>query len=293
MNGEPHLVVVTGMSGAGRSTCLKLLEDLGFEALDNLPLPLMERLLRDGDAIEGDLAIGVDTRTRAFEPARLIALVEGLRAASGYQAELVFFTCDDEVLQRRYTETRRRHPLAADRPVADGIARERTLLAPLQDAADRLIDTTACTIPELRRRLDGLYGDGGRQLVVGLVSFAYRRGLPREADLVFDVRFLQNPHYIDGLRPLTGLDPDVQRHIAADPGFAPFVERLDALLQPLLPRYAAEGKSYLTIAFGCSGGRHRSVYLAELFAERLGAAGWEVGVRHREAGEAIALGAAP
>ncbi len=293
MSRDPRLVVVTGMSGAGRSTCLKILEDLGFEALDNLPLPLMERLLRDGEAIEGDLAIGVDTRTRAFAPARLIALVEALRAASGYRAELVFFTCDDEVLQRRYTETRRRHPLASDRPVADGIARERTLLAPLQDAADRVVDTTTCAIPELRRRLDGLYGGGGRRLVVGLVSFAYRRGLPREADLVFDVRFLQNPHYIEGLRPLTGLDPDVQRHIAADPGFAPFVERLDALLLPLLKHYAAEGKSYLTIAFGCSGGRHRSVYLAELFAERLGAAGWDVGVHHRETGEAIALGAAP
>ncbi|MCB1884602.1 MAG: RNase adapter RapZ [Geminicoccaceae bacterium] len=292
MTGE-RLLIVTGMSGAGRSTCLKMLEDQGFEAFDNLPLPLMERLLHPEEGFGGDLAIGIDSRTRAFDPLRLIAFVERMKATRPFSTGLVFFECDDEVLQQRFTETRRRHPLATDRPVADGIARERALMAPLRDAADCLIDTSRTTLPDLRRRLGGLF-DPGRQgrLTVSVLSFAYRQGLPREADLVFDARFLRNPHYVDELRPLTGLDPKVQQHIAADPDFTRFAEGVRDLLLPLLPRYLQEGKSYLTIAFGCTGGRHRSVFLAEWLALRLRREGWEAAATHRELGPAAARGTA-
>lgn len=280
-----RLVIVTGMSGAGRTTCLKFLEDQGFEAIDNLPIPLIERFVRLEEGLERDLAIGLDSRTRAFDPIRLGDLVARLgRANSAVAVSLVFFDCDDEALQQRFTETRRRHPLAADRPVQDGIAAERALLGPLKAASDIVIDTTQLALPELKRLLVGHFGTGqqGGGLTVSCVSFAYRRGLPREADLVFDVRFLENPHYVPALKPLTGLDPMVQAHVQADPGFAGFEAGLLALLLPLLPRYRAEGKSYLTLAVGCTGGQHRSVFVAERLARALREAGYEVSTTHRE-----------
>ncbi len=280
-----RLVIVTGMAGAGRTSALKILEDQGFEAIDNLPIPLIERFVRLEDGLERDLAIGIDSRTRAFDPRRLARLVERLgRANSRVAVVLLFCDCDDEVLQRRFTETRRRHPLAADRPVGDGIAAERALLAPLRAAAGLVIDTTQLSLPELHRLLAGRFREAldPPGLTVSLVSFAYRRGLPREADLVFDVRFLQNPHYVRTLRPLTGLDPAVQAHIRNDAGFAAFMERLEDLLIPLLPRYSAEGKSYLTIAIGCTGGQHRSVFVATLLADTLRRTGYEVSTFHRE-----------
>lgn len=289
-----RLVIVTGMAGAGRTTVLKMLEDQGFEAIDNLPIPLIERFVRLEEGLERDLAIGIDSRTRAFDPRRLAQLVERLaRASPRVAVVLLFCDCDDEVLQRRFTETRRRHPLAADRPVRDGIAAERTLLAPLRAAAGLVLDTTQLSLPELHRLLAGHFHQAldAPGLNVSIVSFAYRRGLPREADLVFDVRFLQNPHYVAALKPLTGLDPPVQAHIRADPGFGPFMARLEALLAPLLPRYRAEGKSYLTIGIGCTGGQHRSVFVATLLAETLRRAGYEVSTSHRELaalGEALA-----
>lgn len=280
-----RLVIVTGMSGAGRTTALKFLEDLDFEAIDNLPIPLIERFVRLEEGLERDLAIGIDSRTRAFDPLRLAGLVERLDEASAeVVVSLLFFDCDDEVLQRRYTETRRRHPLAADRPVQDGIAAERALMAPLKLAARVVIDTTQLALPDLRRLLSGHFGRGPGQpdLTVSCVSFAFRRGLPREADLVFDVRFLENPHYVPALKAATGLDPAVQEHIRSDPAFAGFESQLLAWLLPLLPRYRAEGKSYLTIAFGCTGGQHRSIFLAERVAEALREAGYEVSTTHRE-----------
>jgi UPF0042 nucleotide-binding protein len=277
-----RVVVVTGMSGAGRSTALKALEDQGFEAVDNLPLDLLDRLLAAGGPAVRDLAVGVDTRTRAFSPAILLELLRR-GATAGQAATLVFIDCDDEVLQRRFTETRRRHPLAVDRPLGDGIARERQLLAPLRLAADLCLDTSLLSAAELRRLLaERVAPRADRRLAVTIVSFAYRRGLPREADLVLDVRFLANPHYDTQLRPLTGLDAAVQAHIRADPSFADFLARLESLIVPLLPRYNAEGKSYLTIAIGCTGGRHRSVFVAESLGARLADAGWHVGVVHRE-----------
>jgi UPF0042 nucleotide-binding protein len=292
-----RLVIVTGMSGAGRTSCLKFLEDQGFEAIDNLPIPLIERFVRLEEGLERDLAIGLDSRTRAFDPRRLSDLVARLASANPSVAvSLVFFDCDDEALQQRFTETRRRHPLAADRPVQDGIAAERALLAPLKAASSIVIDTTQLALPELKRLLVGHFGttQKGLGLTISCVSFAYRRGLPREADLVFDVRFLQNPHYVPALKPLTGLNPLVQAHVEADPGFAGFEAGLLALLLPLLPRYQAEGKSYLTLAIGCTGGQHRSVFIAERLARALREAGYEVSTTHRELaarGEPVAMSA--
>lgn len=281
-----RIVLVTGMSGAGRTTALKALEDLGFEAVDNLPVTMLSYLLRPGEAADRRLAIGIDCRTRAFDPAGLGTLLDIPRKGE-FDVRLLFLDCDDEILRRRYTETRRRHPLAIDRPVTDGIARERQLIAPLREHADLVIDTSQLSPGELRRLLSGHFsmaeGDG---LIVSVISFAYRNGLPREADLVFDVRFLANPHYVDALRPKTGLDPEVRRYVEADPAYRLLLERLDALLLPLLPSYRREGKSYLTIGFGCTGGRHRSIVVAERFAERLHSAGCSVLVRHRDTSEA-------
>lgn len=291
---QRQLIIVTGMSGAGRTSSLKALEDIGFEAIDNLPIPMIERSIRLDDGLERDLAIGLDSRTRAFDPKRLVGLVERLAGASPAVAvSLLYLDCDDEILQQRFTETRRRHPLAADRPVLDGVAAERALLKPLEAAATLVVDTTQLALADLKRLLAGHFAASvkGSAPTINCVSFAYRRGLPREADLVFDVRFLRNPHYDPVLRPLTGLDPAVQGHIQGDPDFAAFEGALQALLGPLLPRYQAEGKSYLTIAFGCSGGQHRSVFLAERLAGTLRAAGYEVSTAHRELASRLATAA--
>ncbi len=278
-----RIVVVTGMSGAGRSSCLKVLEDVGYEAVDNLPFQLLTRVLRSDEPPERPLAVGVDSRTRGLVPGELVREVERFRAEASTPIRLVFFECDDDVLQRRYTESRRRHPLAQDRPVSDGIARERVLMAPLKAAADLVIDTSTTSLAELRRRVVAELGPQAEgRLTLTVLSFSFRNGLPREADIVFDARFLANPHYVEALRPLTGLDPAVRRHVEQDPDWSRTVNGLEALLMPLLPRYRAEGKSYLTIAIGCTGGRHRSVALAEELAGRLRAAGWQPLVVHRD-----------
>jgi UPF0042 nucleotide-binding protein len=278
-----RIVVVTGMSGAGRSSCLKILEDVGYEAVDNLPFQLLTRLLRSGEPPERPLAVGVDSRTRGLVPGELVREIERFRAEASTPIRLVFFECDDEVLQRRYTESRRRHPLAQDRPVTDGIARERLFMAPIKAAADLVIDTSTSTLADLRRRVTAELGPQAEgRLTLTLVSFSFRNGLPREADIVFDARFLANPHYVEALRQLTGLDPAVRRHIEQDPDWQRTVEGLEKLLMPLLPRYRGEGKSYLTIAVGCTGGRHRSVALVEELASRLRAAGWVPFVVHRD-----------
>ncbi len=282
-----HILLVTGMAGAGRTTALKALEDLDYEAVDNLPATLLSTLIRPGDHVVRNLAIGIDCRSRAFDPEVVRAQLEqGLRQA-GATVKLVFLDCDDEELRRRFTETRRRHPLAVDRPVTDGIKRERQLMATLRERADLVIDTTQLSPGELRRLLAGHFAHASSApLTVSVVSFAYREGLPREADLVFDVRFLDNPYYVPELKPLTGIDPAVCAYVEADPRFETLLNRLSDLLLPLLPAYAREGKSYLTIAFGCTGGRHRSVATAERFAARLCQAGWSVLVHHRDTPEA-------
>lgn len=279
-----QVVLVTGLSGAGKASILRGLEDLGFETVDNPPWPVLERLL---DAPSGrPLAAGVDARTSGFDPAAGAALLARLREA-GLTLDLVFATADDDALLRRYSETRRRHPLAPSDRVADGIARERALLAPLLPLADWVVDTTTLASPDLRRMIEARYGGAGLSITVQ--SFGFPRGLPREADIVLDLRFLRNPHYDPSLRPLTGKDPAVAAHVVADPDFEPFWERMTALLDPLLPRYLAEGKKYLTVALGCTGGKHRSVFAAERLAAHWTAQGWRAAATHRE----LAAEAAP
>jgi UPF0042 nucleotide-binding protein len=276
------VVLVTGMSGAGRTTCLKILEDLGFEAVDNLPVNLLARILRPQDPGPERLAIGVDSRTRDFAADLLLRTLAEVGAAGGSVPCLLFLECDDEILRRRFTETRRRHPLGEIPAVADALAAERALMAPLKAAADLVVDTSELALPGLRRLLAARFAENAPALALTVVSFAYRHGLPREADLVFDLRFLRNPYYDLALRPLTGRDPQVQAHIEGDPDFAGFVTQLQAFLEPLLPRYRQEGKSYLTLAFGCSGGRHRSVYLTELMGAWLRGRGWDATTLHRD-----------
>ena len=276
------IVLVTGMSGAGRATALKALEDIGYEAVDNLPLAMLPALVAKTGS--RPLAIGIDSRTRDFAVSSLITELDALHGDPSVDVRLLFLECEDEVLRRRYTETRRRHPLALDRPVIDGILRERHLITPLRDRADWVIDTSSLAIHELRHALQAGLAPRARSspLAVIVLSFAYRNGLPRDADLVFDVRFLRNPHYDPVLKPRTGRDPDVQRYIEADADFGPWMERLTAMLQPLLPRFEQEGKSYLTVAIGCTGGRHRSVYIAERLAQWFAAEGRRAMVRHRD-----------
>ncbi len=279
----PRVLLVTGMSGAGRTSALKILEDLGYEAVDNLPLGLFDKLIGgDGDDGERPLAIGIDSRTRAFDADAIVERIGDLRA-EGVEITLVFLDCSGTELTRRFSETRRRHPLALDRPAADGIAREREIVAPLRRAADIVVDTSDYAVRDLRRALAGRFAQASVEpLTLTLLSFGFARGLPRDADLVFDMRFLANPHWDPELRPLTGDDPAVGAYVAADPAFAGALDRIFDLLMFLLPRYGAEGKSYLTVAFGCTGGRHRSVFVTRTMAARLAAAGWAGSIVHRD-----------
>ena len=278
-DGQRAVVLVTGLSGAGRSTALKILEDLGYEAIDNLPLDLLGSMAQAG----GPIALGIDIRSRSFAAGRFLEQLD--RLGAGALTTLLFLDCDDEELERRFTETRRPHPLAADRRVADGIAAERRLIAPLRERADLSVDTTGLNGAELRRLLAGHLGLGDSPgMRIFVTSFSYRGGLPREADLVFDARFLANPHYELALRPLDGRDARVADYVAGDPAYGAFFEGLTEMLAPLLPRFEREGKSYLTIALGCTGGRHRSVAVAERLAAWLKGLGRPVELSHRELG---------
>jgi UPF0042 nucleotide-binding protein len=287
-----EILLVTGLSGAGKSTVLKTLEDLGWETVDNLPLRLLDRLLSTplSESTESDspLAIGIGARTRDFDPESIVQRIKSLRADHGYDIGTLFLDCSGAELERRYAETRRRHPLALDRPASDGIARERELLAPLRRWANRLIDTTDLSSNELAQQVRATFGgDGLGEPTLSVTSFGFARGVPRSADLVFDMRFLRNPHWDEKLRPGTGLDADVAAYVAADPAYDDAMKQIEDLLLLLLPRYRAEGKSYVTIAFGCTGGRHRSVHVTERVAKRLRDAGFSPTVTHRD------LGAAP
>jgi UPF0042 nucleotide-binding protein len=289
--------LVTGLSGAGKASILRVLEDLGYEAVDNPPLRLMEELMVRG---ERPAAIGVDTRSRGFDPDAILATLTRLKRNPALRPELIFAYADETALLRRYTETRRRHPLAPTSRVSDGVAAEIAMTAPLREAADLLLDTSDLPLPMLRRMIEQRFS-GTEQtdtgMTVSLISFAYPAGLPREAELVFDARFLRNPHYDPILRHKTGLDSEVAAYVEADPDFAPFVEKVTELLTLLLPRFVQEGKKYVSIAVGCTGGKHRSVRVVQLLAERLraGHAGlcqsgppgkmgamWRVAVTHRE-----------
>jgi UPF0042 nucleotide-binding protein len=276
----PRLLLVTGMSGAGKSTVLDSLEDMGWDIVDNLPADLLESFVHAADECRvSPVAIGMDARSRGFDPEKLPALI---RSIPGVEPEILYLTCSGGELIRRYDETRRKHPLAADRPPEDGIARERDLTAPLRTAADSVIDTTDLSPAELRDELNRRYGGDSDQPVLTIASFAFARGISRTADLVFDLRFLPNPHWVDELRPLTGADSAVREYLAGDPSWNETMGQIEALLIDWIPRYWAAGKSYVTVAFGCTGGRHRSVAAAEEIAERLRGAGFSPNVRHRD-----------
>jgi UPF0042 nucleotide-binding protein len=279
-------VIITGMSGAGRSTALHALEDFGYVAVDNVPLPLLGDLMRSTAGSPGEmaapLAFGIDTRTYGFSAHDLVRRMQELRTRSDLAPRLLYLDCDTETLQRRYTESRRPHPLAPDRPVVDGIAEERSMIGRLRDSADLVVDTSMLSPHQFKQLLLGHFALGEAGMRISVMSFSYRRGVPREADLVFDVRFLKNPHYVPELKPLTGLDTEVAAFIETDPDYRPFVDRLEGLIGPLLPRFDAEGKSYLTIAVGCTGGRHRSVAVAKRLADWLRKAGRSVSLSHRD-----------
>ncbi|WP_366654263.1 RNase adapter RapZ [Fodinicurvata sp. EGI_FJ10296] len=286
-----RVVVVTGLSGAGMSTVLKALEDLGHETVDNLPIGLVGPFLslRDVPTVPGlgtdpgPVALTIDGRTRGFTARALGAAVAALRADPALDVRMVFVDCDREKLLQRYTETRRRHPLAKDRPVADGLVLEEALVGPVREHADLYVDTSLMTIHDLRRYVgEALAVAEGPSVVVTVTSFAFTKGLPREADLVFDVRFMDNPHWDPDLRPLTGTDPRVAARVEADKDFTAFFDGLTAMLGPLLPRYNREGKSYLTIAIGCTGGKHRSVVVAGRLGSWFEDSGYRTTVVHRD-----------
>ncbi len=286
-----RIVLVTGLSGAGKTSALHAFEDMGYEVVDNLPLALVRRLLHTavGDEERRPLALGIDLRTRDFAAAHLAGLLRDLKARPDVAPELLFFDASDDVLIRRFSETRRPHPAADDRPLRDAIAIERKTLAPLRDLADFVYDTSDSSIHDLRRRLRSRYGeDSSDDLLISILSFAYARGVPREADLVFDVRFLRNPHHDPQLRSRTGRDRAVARYIAEDPRLRGFWRRLTGLVSFLLPAYREEGKRYLTIAIGCTGGRHRSVYLAERLHRHLARKGIRASILHRDCRESAA-----
>ena len=278
---KPRLLLVTGLSGAGKSTVLDALEDLGWDIVDNLPVDLLDGFVHGKNQCRTvPVAIGMDVRSRGFDPGSLPAAI---RSIEGVEPEILFLDCAAAELIRRFDKTRRRHPLAPDRPAEDGIAREARLLSPLRKAADSLIDTTELKPIELREELRRRFGSE-REPVLTLVSFGFANGISRTADLVFDMRFLANPYWVDELRPLTGAESEVRAYIAADPAWAKSMAQIETLLTEWIPRYWAAGKTYLTIAFGCTGGRHRSVTAAVEMAERLEAAGFAPIVRHRDLG---------
>ena len=281
------VLLVTGLSGAGKTTAIKTLEDLGWEAVDNFPIRLAGPLLalpspegrREPDV---PLALGFDTRTRGFNTDKLIQQIKGLQKRDDLEIMMLFLDCAGSEIERRYSETRRRHPLAQDRPAIDGIAQERHLMGPLRRWADLVIDTTKLTASDLQAEIRAKFRVVADGLTVSVSSFGFSRGVPHNADLVFDMRFLKNPHWDPELRPLTGLDEDVAAYVAADPEYEGSVERIRDLLLYLLPRYDAQGKAYENIAFGCTGGRHRSVYVAEQFALLLADAGYAPSILHRD-----------
>ncbi|MBS0642909.1 MAG: RNase adapter RapZ [Acetobacteraceae bacterium] len=298
------VVVVSGLSGGGKASVLRALEDVGYEAVDNPPLEMLERMVAHGDA---RLAVGIDARTRGFSAAEVLETLRRLRARPRLRVDLVYAWANEAALLRRFTETRRRHPLAPQGRVLDGISAEQILTAELREQADLVVDTSDLPLAGLRRLIEQHFGGAvdraQARMVVSLISFAYSRGLPPEADLVFDARFLRNPHYDPILRPQTGLDPAVAAYIEEDVDFSRFFTALVGIVDLILPRFVQEGKKYATITIGCTGGRHRSVYLIEKLATYLtgrmaaasggleAGAAWRVQVTHRElAREGIAAG---
>lgn len=283
-----NILLITGMSGAGKSTALSVLEDLDYEAIDNLPINLLPSLIElaqknDPDHQNPALAIGIDARTRNFQPDNIVKVLAQLRDQKGISVKIIYFDSGDEILSARFTETRRRHPLAKDRPVSDGITLEREMMEVIKAQSDYIFDTSEFSIHDLRRILSQHFmraQDGG--LGISISSFAYPKGLPRDADLVFDVRYLRNPHYDEKLKKMTGRDKLVGEYIMQDPVYMSSWEKISSLILSLLPEYKKEGKSYLTIAFGCTGGQHRSVFMAERLSQLLSDNNFKINLHHRE-----------
>ena len=279
---ETKAVLVTGASGAGRSTATRALEDLGFEMIDNMPLSLLTRLF-DGTVPTPPLALGIDVRNRDFSVDAMVDVLDSFAADGDVDAELLFLDCRSDVLLRRYSETRRRHPLAPSETPEIGIAREMELLVPIRGRADHLIDTSDMTPHDLKAEIDRRFGaDGSGLMALSVESFSYKRGLPRGVDMIFDVRFLANPHWEEDLRALDGRDSRVADYVAKDPRFSDFFDRMEQMVLSLLPAFKQEGKTYLSVGLGCTGGQHRSVAVAERLANALAEQGWQVSTRHRE-----------
>jgi len=279
---EHRLVLITGPSGAGRSTAIHVLEDLGYEGIDNIPLSLVPRLL-DGPPLGRPIALGLDARNRDFNATALIELIDNLTRDPRVALEVLYLDCAPGELIRRFSETRRRHPLAPAETPTEGIEREIDLLAPIRVRADHLIDTSELSPHDLKAEISRWFDPGttGR-LAVSVQSFSYKRGVPRGVDMIFDCRFLSNPHWDAVLRPLDGRNPSVMAFVRSDPRFDEFFHRLRDLLLMLLPAHQEEGKAHLAIGFGCTGGQHRSVAVAEMLGAALAEAGWPVSKRHRE-----------
>ncbi|KZY37454.1 RNase adaptor protein RapZ [Roseovarius sp. HI0049] len=288
-----RVILVTGPSGAGRTTAIRALEDLGYEAIDNLPLSFLPRLL-DAPVSDKPLALGIDVRNRDFSAFGLIEAIDREGGDSPVAIQVLYLDCSTDVLLRRFSETRRRHPLAPAESPEDGIRREADLLGPIKARADMLIDTSEMSPHDLRAELSSWFApDGKTRLAVTVQSFSYKRGLPRGLDMVLDCRFLQNPYWEPSLRGRDGRDADVAAYVAADPRFAAFRDKVADLVQLLLPAYEAEGKAYLSIGFGCTGGQHRSVAMAETLAKALADGGWQVSIRHRELERHVPSGPPP
>ena len=277
-----RLILVSGPAGAGRTTAIRSLEDLGFETIDNLPLDLVKSVLKPKKASE-KIAIGLDTRGRDFSVQGLLGLLTSLSSLEHVDFELLYLSCTMEVLLRRYSETRRRHPLADGKSPHEGIEQELILLEPIRHKANILIETSELTPHDLKASIKKFFLHTEENLLsISLKSFSYKRGLPRGTDMILDCRFLKNPHWQEGLRDKTGLDFDVSEFVASDPKFSEFIERVTKLLLFLLPSFKEEGKSSVEIGFGCTGGIHRSVAVTETVAKELEDSGWNVSIKHRE-----------
>lgn len=283
---QPEVVIVTGMSGAGRSTAADALEDIGMFVIDNMPPPLIVRVVDlAADRPEHTrIAVGCDVREGHFF-SEIDAALHQL-AERGVAVRILFLDASDEVLLRRFEETRRPHPLSRGEGVAAGIRREREMLAGLKSRADLILDTSDTNVHEFRAKVKSYFAteSGPHSLHVTVRSFGFKHGAPRDADMILDVRFIPNPYWVEDLRPFTGRDTPVQAYLAALPETEEFLTHLYSLVDFLLPHYLAEGKSYLTIAFGCTGGKHRSVYLAELLADHIDDLGYAVNLQHRDVG---------
>lgn len=267
---KKSVIFVTGLSGAGKASILRVLEDLGYELVDNAPLQLIKDIVQ---RVQGPIAIGIDSRTSGFEVNAFIEVFNNLKIDTALQIELIYATAEIDVLLRRYTATRRRHPMAAQGTVKDGVKAEIALMTSLRNVADLVIDTSDLPPSELRLLVETRYNydqyNRKDKFTLTLMSFAFPSGIPREADMVFDARFLHNPYYVSELSPMTGLDMPIQEYVKSDPDYHQFVEQIYQMLNLIFPRFLIEGKKYVTIAVGCSGGRHRSVTVIEDLAQKI------------------------